>query len=57
MAKSPTTGPGTEFELISKYELLQLAGRLLKQEPAAIDLSVKFVLAEHAAIGMDGPGP
>jgi len=46
MAKSPTTGPGTEFELISKYELLQLAGRLLKQEPAAIDLSVKFVLAE-----------
>jgi len=46
MAKTRTTELGTEFELLSKYELHQLAGRLLKQEPAAIDLAVKFVLAE-----------
>lgn len=46
MAKTRTTELGTEFELLSKYELHQLAGRLLEQQSAAIDLAVKFVLAE-----------
>lgn len=38
--------PHTDFELLSKYELHQLANQLLKQDQDAIDRCVLFILAE-----------